>query len=299
MGTECRNALPDLATQDRQAMSPDREIICFAAAVAVPSRPTHRLVRVPPSSPLVQLASHRRAARQNYACIVRASASEQELPADVPVVAEDAKKDATNVVTEATPGTTATERMNAILGRNFEEARTQQQKEMAELAAANAKKKRTEVSTAVAAVVVGFLLAVFDAVNPRSPTALLQLMEATSAPVSAIGNGNPTLVDVYAEWCTNCKAMAGDLYELEESPLGAGVNFITLNADKPESAELMDRLHVDGIPHIAVLDKTGNVKATLIGKVPISILKDDLSAVLDDRAELPYPGFAGDDPILQ
>jgi thiol:disulfide interchange protein len=187
----------------------------------------------------------------------------------------------------------ATERIAALMGRDVEETRAEQQSAMKDLANQNAKKKRKEKTLAVLAIVGGFIFAAVDAANPRSPSTLLKLMEEKSALVSQIGNGKPTVIDVYADWCTNCKAMATDMYDLEQSQIGRQVNFITIDADNPENAELIDRFKVDGIPHLAILDKAGTLKATLIGKVPMQILTDDLSALLANKQEVPHPGSAG------
>lgn len=132
--------------------------------------------------------------------------------------------------------------------------------------------------------------------NPDAPVQLLRKSEEDSTSISAIGNGKPTLVDFHADWCTNCKAMAVDMYRLEHSSrFRESVNFVSLNADDSNNAAAVDRFQVDGIPHHVIIDKNGEVKATLVGLVPINVFEEDLRALLDGKSEVPYIGAAYND----
>jgi thiol-disulfide isomerase/thioredoxin len=107
--------------------------------------------------------------------------------------------------------------------------------------------------------------------------------------VSVVSNGRPTVVDFYAEWCENCKEMAPLLRELEARYKGQ-VNFVVVNGDSPQAADLVETFRVDGIPHLALISKEGEVKTALIGKVPRPVLEADINSLIADQ-ELPYEGY--------
>lgn len=79
------------------------------------------------------------------------------------------------------------------------------------------------------------------------------------------------------------------------------VNFITLNAMQPKNGKLditlsmhclylllsssligimVDAFKVDGIPHIAFLDPSNEVKTALVGAVPKQILDQEISSLV-------------------
>jgi thiol-disulfide isomerase/thioredoxin len=193
--------------------------------------------------------------------------------------------------TEAKPAVSQSERMAKLLGRNVEDDRKAQKEQSRVLKEEFVTKQRDNRRASIAAVFVGVAASLLSHVNPFDPSAVLQHLEERSAPITVIGNGKPTLLDVYAEWCTNCKAMASGLYDLELSELGQNVNFITLNADNPKIADLLERFEVDGVPHFALLDKSGQVRATFVGNIPVRVLEDDLAALSEGQERLPYPGI--------
>jgi thiol-disulfide isomerase/thioredoxin len=183
------------------------------------------------------------------------------------------------------------EKMAALLGRDVDADRVSQKEKSRILIEELRVRKRYNRQVAVGAVIIGIAASIISNSNPASSIVVLHRLEELSSPVTAIGNGKPTLLDVYAEWCTNCKAMSSGLYDLKLSELGREINFITLNADNPKIAAVLDRFHVDGIPHFALLDKSGDVRATFIGTIPMSVLQDDLAALVRGKEKLPYPGI--------
>ena len=120
---------------------------------------------------------------------------------------------------------------------------------------------------------------------------------------TVLDNGKPTLIDFYAEWCENCKEMMPVLRELEQKYKGK-VNFVMINGDKSENSDFVELFRVDGIPHLALMTKDGEVKTALIGKVPKKVLEDDLDTLISmsnlkynnnnnggQELALPYEGY--------
>ncbi|MEL7420019.1 MAG: thioredoxin family protein [Cyanobacteria bacterium J06555_3] len=107
----------------------------------------------------------------------------------------------------------------------------------------------------------------------------------------ALNNSKPTLTEFYADWCTSCQAMAGDLAQLKES-YGDRVNFVMLNVDNTKWLPEMLRYRVDGIPHFLFMDAQGDAIAEAIGEQPKSILEADLDALIANNP-IPYANKKG------
>jgi thiol-disulfide isomerase/thioredoxin len=195
------------------------------------------------------------------------------------------------VSSPATKALSQSEKMAALLGRDVDADKAAQKEQSQILNEELRIRKRYNRKVAIGAVIIGIAASILSNSNPSNSIAVLHRLEELSSPVTDIGNGRPTLLDVYAEWCTNCKAMSSDLYDLKLSELGRNINFVTLNADNPTIAATLDRFHVDGIPHFALIDKSGALRATFIGNIPIRVLEDDLAALVQGKDELPYPGI--------
>lgn len=190
----------------------------------------------------------------------------------------------------------ATARMAALLGRDVNADAARQREEAEKLAEANRRERSRNIKLAIASALVGFLFALVDVRNPDAPIVLMKKLEMASPPISVIGNGKPTLVDVGATWCTNCKAAAPGLYRLATSPRFEGkVNFIVVDADNPDAQDIVERFEVDGIPHQVLLDGKGKIMATLVGSVPTDAVESDLQALLRGQSPLPFVGAAYND----
>ena len=111
-----------------------------------------------------------------------------------------------------------------------------------------------------------------------------QAQHSTSLDV-ALNNGQPTLVEFYADWCTTCQTMAKDLGQLK-SEYGNSVNFVMLNVDNTKWLPEVIRYRVDGIPHFVFIDNQGSTVAQAIGEQPLDFLEADLDALV---ANLPIP----------
>ncbi|WP_017299612.1 thioredoxin family protein [Nodosilinea nodulosa] len=137
---------------------------------------------------------------------------------------------------------------------------------------------------AVAAVVLA--AAMFLGIRTQSATLSLSELAASAVPYEeAQTNGKPTLLEFYANWCTSCQAMAGDMAELRES-YGDRVNFVMLNIDNNKWLPEMLAYRVEGIPHFVYMGSAGDPIATAVGEQPRQILSENLDALM---AEAPLP----------
>jgi thiol-disulfide isomerase/thioredoxin len=138
-------------------------------------------------------------------------------------------------------------------------------------------------------VFVAVLLSVAIVIGLRTETssASLEALAAKATPLEvAIANPKPTLIEFYANWCTSCQAMAGDLSDLEDE-YGDRVNFVMLNVDNSKWLPEMLRYRVDGIPHFVFMNAAGEALASTIGETPRTIMAANLEALATGGA-LPH-----------
>ena len=144
----------------------------------------------------------------------------------------------------------------------------------------------------VVAVAIVLSVAVVLGLQTRTPSASLSDMAEASVPLKeATINGKPTLVEFYANWCTSCQAMAGDLQQLKNE-YQQDVNFVMLNVDNNKWLPEMLHYRVDGIPHFAFLDQGGNDVGSAVGEVPRAVLAENLTALVAGD-KMPYTQAAG------
>lgn len=125
----------------------------------------------------------------------------------------------------------------------------------------------------------------------NSPVSLeSQVKQATPLDV-ALANNKPTLTEFYADWCTSCQAMAGDLGAIKQQ-YGDRINFVMLNVDNTKWLPEMIRYRVDGIPHFVFMDSQGEAIAESIGEQPKNILEADLEALIAHNP-IPYANKRG------
>lgn len=136
----------------------------------------------------------------------------------------------------------------------------------------------------IAAVVLSLLLGISFQSQSTQPT-LTALAESATPLEIATTNGKPSLVEFYANWCTSCQAMVGDMTALK-AEYGDRVNFVMLNVDNNKWLPEVMRYGVEGIPHFIFLDRAGGKVATAIGEQPRTILSRNLDALVAD-ASLP------------
>jgi thiol-disulfide isomerase/thioredoxin len=132
----------------------------------------------------------------------------------------------------------------------------------------------------------------------QTPTASLVTLAADATPMEqALINGKPSLVEFYANWCTSCQAMAGDMAELRAA-YGDRVNFVMLNVDNNKWLPEMLHYRVDGIPHFVYLNDSSETIAVAIGEQPRSILAGNLDALLNQNP-LPHDDHMGETSDLE
>jgi thiol-disulfide isomerase/thioredoxin len=129
--------------------------------------------------------------------------------------------------------------------------------------------------------------AILLGVTNQTPTQTLAAQAEQSMPLEvALANGQPTLMEFYADWCTSCQAMAGDLAQVKQT-FGDRVNFTMINVDNPKWLPEMLRYRVDGIPHFVYLDPQGQTIGQAIGEQPLTVLRENLEALIAAQP-LPY-----------
>ncbi|MFQ4135226.1 thioredoxin family protein [Nodosilinea sp. PGN35] len=138
----------------------------------------------------------------------------------------------------------------------------------------------------VAIAAAGLAVAMVLGIRTQATTASLSELATSAVPYEvAQSNGKPTLLEFYANWCTSCQAMAGDMAELRQG-YGDRVNFVMLNIDNNKWLPEMLAYRVEGIPHFVYLGADAHPVATAVGEQPRQILSDNLEALI---AQAPLP----------
>lgn len=133
-------------------------------------------------------------------------------------------------------------------------------------------------------------VAVFLGLRTQTHTVTLSRLAEQSTPWDvAQQNQKPTLLEFYANWCSVCQAMAGDVGKLEQT-YGDKVNFVMLNVDNSKWMPEVLKYRVDGIPHFIYFDAQGGVSGMGIGQQPVQLMAANLEAL---AANQPLPQMPG------
>ncbi|NEQ46748.1 MAG: redoxin family protein [Leptolyngbya sp. SIOISBB] len=139
----------------------------------------------------------------------------------------------------------------------------------------------------VVSVAVALSVLVVMGVRTQTPAASLETLAAESTPLEvALTNEKPSLMEFYANWCTSCQAMAGDIANLRTT-YGDDVNFVMLNVDNNKWLPEMLHYRVDGIPHFVYLNDQGEPVTAAIGEQPKAVIASNLDALVGGET-LPY-----------
>ena len=118
---------------------------------------------------------------------------------------------------------------------------------------------------------------------------LMDQLARRSLPLGeALGNGRPSLVEFYADWCESCRAMAPAMAQLEKGH--PELNVVLLNVDNPSWQAELDQWQVTGIPHLQLFDRQGHGLGHSIGLRQPQELEQLASALSNGTA---LPSLAG------
>lgn len=95
----------------------------------------------------------------------------------------------------------------------------------------------------------------------------------------------PTMVEFMSPSCTICQRMAPVVAAAGSTCAGQGVTPRTVDVSRPESAGLVARYGIRGIPTFLFLDGTGREVARLVGEQPLSVLDQSLAVLSGHRCE--------------
>jgi thiol:disulfide interchange protein len=97
------------------------------------------------------------------------------------------------------------------------------------------------------------------------PEASLEALARRSPELStALGDGRPTVVEFYADWCEACRAMAPAMDSLERRHREQ-LDVVLLNVDNPRWQGEVERYEVNGIPHLELFDAAGMAVGRSLG----------------------------------
>ena len=122
------------------------------------------------------------------------------------------------------------------------------------------------------------------------PAAPLEKLARQSLDLAvALGDGRPTLVEFYADWCEACQAMAPAMETIEQQHHGE-LDVVLLNVDNPRWQPEVDRYAVNGIPQLELFNASGEAIGRALGARSRPELEALSTALI---AETPLPQLAG------
>lgn len=139
----------------------------------------------------------------------------------------------------------------------------------------------------LAALLAAGLLWFRGGLHPEAPLERLA-RQSLDLPV-ALGNGKPTVVEFYADWCEACRSMAPAMETIEAQHRGS-LDVVLLNVDNPRWQPELERYDVNGIPQLELFNAAGEAVGRSIGARSLSELQALTGALLTGS---PLPAFAG------
>jgi thiol-disulfide isomerase/thioredoxin len=139
---------------------------------------------------------------------------------------------------------------------------------------------------------IALTISIFFGLRTQAPSNTLSEMAKVATPIeTALANGKPTMMEFYANWCTSCQSMAGDLSAVKQK-YAEPMNFVMLNVDNSKWLPEIEKYRVDGIPHFVYLNNKGTAVAQTIGEAPRSIIEENLDALIAGK-DLPHGRSVG------
>jgi thiol-disulfide isomerase/thioredoxin len=139
----------------------------------------------------------------------------------------------------------------------------------------------------LAALLAAGLLWFRGGLHPEAPLERLA-RQSLDLPV-ALGNGKPTVVEFYADWCEACRSMAPAMETIEAQHRGQ-LDVVLLNVDNPRWQPELERYDVNGIPQLELFNAAGVAVGRSIGARTLSELQALTGALISGS---PLPAFAG------
>ncbi|OOV33861.1 hypothetical protein BV61_03900 [Candidatus Synechococcus spongiarum LMB bulk15M] len=120
----------------------------------------------------------------------------------------------------------------------------------------------------------------------------LEALARTSLPLDeALGNGKPTLVEFYADWCQVCHQMEPTMAQLGQAHR-ATLDLVLLNVENPLWEQELDQFQVLGVPTFLFYGPDGSVRGRSVGLLQADQLETVVAALLRDDP-LPLPNNQG------
>ncbi|WP_081340187.1 thioredoxin domain-containing protein [Candidatus Synechococcus spongiarum] len=141
------------------------------------------------------------------------------------------------------------------------------------------------------AIVAAVLAVVVFWTRSLSSQSLEALAQASLPLDEALGNGKPTLVEFYADWCEVCHRMEPTMAHLKQTHRGA-LDLVLLNVDNPLWEQELDQFQIRGIPTVLFCGPDGSVRGRSIGLRQPEELEAMVVALLRDEP-LPQPSRQG------
>jgi thiol-disulfide isomerase/thioredoxin len=139
----------------------------------------------------------------------------------------------------------------------------------------------------LAALLAAGLLWFRGGLHPEAPLERLA-RQSLDLPV-ALGNGKPTVVEFYADWCEACRSMAPAMETIEAQHRGQ-LDVVLLNVDNPRWQPELERYDVNGIPQLELFNAAGVAVGRSIGARTLSELQALTGALISGS---PLPAFVG------
>lgn len=148
----------------------------------------------------------------------------------------------------------------------------------------------------IAAVLAAAVLWLRGGLQPQAP---LEALARRSPELSvALGNGQPTILEFYADWCEACRSMAPAM-ESVESRYRQQLNVVLLNVDNPRWQPEVERYAVNGIPQLELFDRNGTAVGRAIGARSAAELDSLARALVNNEPLPPLAGLGATSDLAQ